>query len=137
MIAFMICTTIVGMYRFPDKSEAYDVCEMVVWEAEAQGVDPTLVVALAFHESGLRRFVVSRVGAIGPLQVMPRYYPKDVPRNTRGQIKAGVQILKLRLKKSRDVIRAVAMYNGGNKPGERSFRWARSVMRLSKKLGGE
>ena len=137
MIAFMICITALDMFNYPDRQEAYSVCEAVVIESERENVDPALAVALAHHESGLRRFAVSRVGALGPLQVIPRYYPKDMPRNTRGMIRAGLQILKFRLKTNTTEVDAIAKYNGGNKPGKRSYRWAKSVVVLARKLRGE
>jgi soluble lytic murein transglycosylase-like protein len=137
MIAFMICTTVLDLFSFRDREEAYSVCEMVVLEAEIQKVDPALAVALCFHESGLRRFVVSKAGAVGPMQVLPRYYPKDFPTDTPGQIKAGVFFLKRYLARSKTEVDAIAKYNGGNRPGKRSYRWARVVVRLAYKLRGE
>lgn len=134
----MICTTVLDLYTFRDSQEAYHVCEMVVEEAERQSVDPALSVALSFHESGLRRYVVSKAGAVGPLQVLPRYWPKNCGIDERGQVKAGVTILKYNLRRTRgDEVTAVAMYNAGNNPGERAFRWSRSVLQLTKKLRGE
>lgn len=137
MIAFMICITALDLFNYPDRHEAYNVCELVVVESERANVDPALAVALAHHESGLRRFVVSRVGALGPLQVIPKYYPKDMPRNTRGMVRAGLTILKFRLQTNTTELDAIAKYNGGNRPGKRSYRWAKSVIRLTRKLRGE
>ena len=138
MIVFILCTTILDLYTFKDKGEAYDVCQMVVVEAEFQEVDPALALALAFHESGLRRYVVSKAGAVGPMQVLPRYWPKNCPITTRGQVQAGVTILRQLVRRSRgDEVLAVAMYNAGNKPGKRAQRWARSVLKLTRKLRGE
>ena len=138
MIAFIVCTTIIEMYPYPDKLEAFTVCEMIVKESESQGVDPGLAVALGHHESGLRRFAVSKAGAVGPLQVLPKYYPKGCGIDVKGQIKAGVIMLKNALRRAKgDEVLAVAMYNSGNKPGKRAFRWSRSVISLAQKLRGE
>ena len=138
MIAFIVCTTIIEMFSYPNQPEAFTVCEMIVEESEAQGVDPGLAVALGHHESGLRRFVVSKVGAVGPLQVLPKYYPKRCGIDVRGQVKAGIIMLKSALKRAKgDEVLAVARYNSGNRPGQRAFRWSRSVISLAQKLRGE
>ena len=38
------------------------------------GVDPVLAVSVAIEESGLERGLVSKAGARGPLQIIPRYF---------------------------------------------------------------
>jgi LysM repeat protein len=45
---------------------------LIVREAKRAGVDPALLLALASQESGFQQNVVSSVGAIGAMQVMPR-----------------------------------------------------------------
>lgn len=45
---------------------------LIVREAKRSGVDPALMLALASQESGFQQQVVSSVGAIGAMQVMPR-----------------------------------------------------------------
>ncbi len=52
-------------------SEVRAVAEAVVREAEQHDVDPELVLAVIQVESGGYNFAVSRVGAVGLMQVMP------------------------------------------------------------------
>ncbi|HEU0130160.1 MAG TPA: LysM peptidoglycan-binding domain-containing protein [Mycobacteriales bacterium] len=51
-------------------SKAY-VRSLIVREARAAGVPVDLALALAYNESGFQQHVVSSVGAVGALQVMP------------------------------------------------------------------
>ena len=137
MVIFIVCTTLLDITAFKNPVEAYAVCEMVAAEAERQRVDPALAVGLAFHESGMRPYVVSRVGAVGPLQVMPRYYPPDIPKNPKGMVQAGITLFKRLLDRGFSETDAVARYNGGNKPGARSYRWVRAVLKTTRILRGE
>ncbi len=66
------------------------VCMDVVEEAERQGVDPMLAVSVAHVESGFRRGAKSHAGAVGPMQVIPRFWCKSKPCN---YIEAGVRAL--------------------------------------------
>ncbi|HEX8004318.1 MAG TPA: LysM peptidoglycan-binding domain-containing protein [Mycobacteriales bacterium] len=45
--------------------------DLVVRNARRYGVDPALALALAYNESGWQQHVVSSVGALGVMQVMP------------------------------------------------------------------
>ena len=45
--------------------------QLVVRNARRFGVDPALALALSYNESGFQQHVVSSVGAIGAMQVMP------------------------------------------------------------------
>jgi len=67
------------------------VCMDVVEEAERQGVDPMLAVSVAHVESGFRRGARSHAGAVGPMQVIPRFWCKSKPCN---HIEAGVRALR-------------------------------------------
>ena len=69
------------------------------------GVDPTLARALAWMESGFQQDVVSSVGAIGVMQLLPETWEfVDVvllgvrtPRTYRGNVRAGVRYLRWQL----------------------------------------
>ncbi|MBW3638789.1 MAG: LysM peptidoglycan-binding domain-containing protein [Actinobacteria bacterium] len=53
----------------PSKAQ---VRQMVAATARRHGVDPSLAVAVAYHESGFQQRVVSGVDAIGVMQVLPK-----------------------------------------------------------------
>jgi soluble lytic murein transglycosylase-like protein len=69
------------------------------------GVDPALARALAWMESGFQQDVVSNVGAIGVMQLLPETWDfVDVvllgvrtPRNYHGNVRAGVRYLRWQL----------------------------------------
>ncbi|HEY6112829.1 MAG TPA: peptidoglycan-binding protein [Gaiellaceae bacterium] len=69
------------------------------------GVDPTLARALAWMESGFQQDVVSSVGALGVMQLLPETWEfVDVvllgvrtPRNYQGNVRAGVRYLRWQL----------------------------------------
>jgi len=69
------------------------------------GVDPQLVRALAWMESGFQQDVVSSVGAIGVMQLLPETWEFvdtvllgfRTPRNYEGNVRAGVRFLRWQL----------------------------------------
>ena len=73
--------------------------------AGVYGVDPKLARALAWMESGFQQDVVSSVGAIGVMQLLPETWEfVDVvllgvrtPRDYRGNVRAGVRYLRWQL----------------------------------------
>lgn len=73
--------------------------------ARQYGVDPKLARALAWMESGFQQDVVSNVGAIGVMQLLPETWEfVDVvllgtrtPRNYEGNVRAGVRYLRWQL----------------------------------------
>ena len=54
-------------------------------------MDPMLAIAVSHVESGLQRGLVSSAGAVGPMQVMRRFWCKSEPCNL---IDAGMYALK-------------------------------------------
>ena len=68
-----------------------EVCVDVASEALHQGVDPLLAVAVAWRESAWTRSAVSKAGAVGPMQVIPRFWCKSKPCD---YIEAGIRALK-------------------------------------------
>lgn len=69
------------------------------------GVDPTLARALAWMESGFQQDVVSSVGAVGVMQLLPETWEFvdtvllgfRTPRDYRGNVRAGVRYLRWQL----------------------------------------
>jgi LysM repeat protein len=69
------------------------------------GVDPSLARALAWMESGFQQDVVSNVGAIGVMQLLPETWEfvdlvllgVTTPRNYQGNVRAGVRYLRWQL----------------------------------------
>jgi soluble lytic murein transglycosylase-like protein len=69
------------------------------------GVDPKLARALAWMESGFQQDVVSSVGALGVMQLLPETWEfvdsvllgVRTPRDYRGNVRAGVRYLRWQL----------------------------------------
>jgi hypothetical protein len=103
-----------------------DPARRLVEEAAVRhGVDPDLVHAVAQAESGYQQKAVSRVGAIGIMQLMPATakYLGANPHDAVQNVDAGVRFLRELLLKYRDhpnqVALALAAYNAGPHAVER------------------
>jgi hypothetical protein len=92
-----------------------EVCEDIAHEAIAQNVDPVLAVAVGWTESAFIRDVRSHKGAVGPMQVIPRFWCKEKPCD---YIEAGIRALKFYTRKYGEQ-RGLCAYVSG-KPCERA-----------------
>ena len=100
-----------------------DVPTLLTQYAQAYGLDPILVEALAWQESGWRQSVVSSAGAIGVMQILPStatWLSTDVvgrPLNVSGSvsdnIEAGVAFLRFLIDNTGSVQLGVAAYYQG------------------------
>lgn len=114
-------------------------------------MDPFVVYALIYHESRWKNDAVSKAGACGLTQVMPRWtgemtggmeYSCDdllVPRNS---IRAGLHALDYWLMRAKgDIERGLCAYNAGNRclatnhPGRSNY--SRMVLRTAGRLQGD
>ena len=91
MICPLLCLTFVSSIYSNNIQHRVQVCEDVVSSAEFHDVDPVLAIAVSHVESGLQRGLVSSAGAVGPMQVMRRFWCKSDPCNL---IDAGMYALK-------------------------------------------
>lgn len=98
-----------------------DVCVDVVNEALKQGVDPVLAAAVSWRESAFLRNVKSSAGAVGPMQVIPRFWCKSRPCD---YIEAGVRALKYYTSRHGEQGGLCAYFSG--KPCHRSTQQASS-----------
>lgn len=91
------------------------VADLIVAEAEAQGVDPSLAIEVATEESSLNQNARGSSGEIGVFQLMPDTAaalgvdPTDLNQNIHG----GVMYLGQMLAQFGDPVMAVAAYNAG------------------------
>lgn len=98
--------------------ERLDILKAVHYEATRAQLNPELVLALIDIESRFDRFAISRVGALGLMQVMP-FWLKELDRpddnlfDITTNLRMGCTILKYYLDKSGGDLRiALARYNG-------------------------
>ena len=111
-------------------------CLDVSREARAQGVEPTLAVAVAWHESRFDVAARSSQGARGVMQVMPRWW---CPRGTAegcDLTAAGVAALRSYLAQHDGPAAGLCAYNAGNKCGPRGRRYAEAVLASARRWGG-
>jgi soluble lytic murein transglycosylase-like protein len=88
----------------PDASRD-DVRAAIDYWSRVYGVDPTLARALAWMESGFQQDVVSSVGALGVMQLLPEtwefvdvvLFGERTPRTYQGNVRAGVRYLRWQL----------------------------------------
>lgn len=96
-------------------SKTLTVTELIIAEAQRQGLDPALALEVSQVESGMSQAKVSPKGAIGVFQLMPStaaqlgVNPYDLQDNIRG----GVMYLLQMLGKFGDPSAALAAYNWG------------------------
>ena len=101
-----------------------NICEDIVNESLKQGIDPALSVSIAFEESRFTNGALSNKGAVGPMQVLAKYWCSSSPAKCN-KIKAGVSAIKYFLKKYKnDSKRALEGYAG---KGARARAYARRV----------
>ncbi len=91
--------------------------------AAEEGLDPGIVKALAYVESGWQQGVVSATGAVGVMQIQPSTgywlerdvfgYDLDIEASAHDNIKAGVRYLRLLLDLTGDMDQAMASYYQG------------------------
>jgi len=93
----------------------------------AHGVDPGLAVSLAFHESRLDAGAVSSAQAVGPMQVIPRWWCPERVLEGCDLVAAGVGALAA-LTGRYGALEGIARYNAGNRPGPLAWAYAERVV---------
>jgi len=108
-----------GMAPFRGKNgdEAYD--RYILSAAERYDMDPAVIKAVIMAESGFNPQAVSRVGARGLMQLMPRTASSlgvEDPLDPRANIMGGTKYLKNLLRRfNNDLELALAAYNAGSR----------------------
>jgi hypothetical protein len=130
-----ICFELQKVRSFSDSR--MDTCYEVVDVAHQFDLDPMLLVSVAWHESRFNNKAVSRAGARGALQVMPKIWCGSQACDYI--YVGGRAYTKWRARAERKYRRNVelhtlAMYNGGNSPGVRSYNYAKKVLKTYKLL---
>ena len=147
----LLCSAYVAL-ALPNADVACYHMDTVVESAEEYNIDPAVMVSLIFVESRWKASAVSRDGACGLTQVLPRY--SGGTRNRFGEkltckqlqnpvtsIQRGTRILNYHLRRYRKSYkRSLCAYNAGGSRCRRDsrqnkgHRYARKVLRLSRLL---
>jgi len=105
-------------HKVPDELERRDLLATVHYESLRSGLDPQLVLAVIYHESGFKKFAFSSATARGYMQVMPFWAtligaPDQNLFNLRTNLRYGTVILRYYLdRENGDLYRALGRYNG-------------------------
>jgi soluble lytic murein transglycosylase-like protein len=107
----------------PARPVSPDVEPLLEQFAAEEGLDPGLVKALAYQESGWQQNVVSSTGAVGIMQIQPSTgywletdvfgYDLDIEMSAHDNIKAGVRYLRILLNLTGNMDEAAAAYYQG------------------------
>ncbi len=101
-----------------DPYQRITLLKQIHYEAKRVDLAPELILSVIQVESNFDRFAISRVGAIGLMQIMP-FWLKEIGQtgdnlfNMRTNLRFGCTILKYYLKKEKgNLTYALARYNG-------------------------
>ena len=143
-LAELLCTAVIAV-GMPRTEYACKHMDTVVKEAEKNNVSPVTLVALIHEESRWKPWVVSKAGACGLTQVMPKYtkgkWTCNSLKNPTNSIRAGASALAFWVYKygKGDYRIGLCGYNGGyrcrgEKRNRRSLAYAKRVIKMTKKL---
>ena len=115
-------------------AERLPVCIDLALRSESAGHDPALMLSVAWVESRFDPRARSRVGAVGIMQVVPRYFCPT--RRARGcdLVDAGLKAYTRWRSVSRSVPHALCRYSSGYRCGSHGRRYARRVLRIRRRV---
>lgn len=137
MCMAFLCASLIGFSseNVSEKKQTVMIenCVDLGLDAEAYGFDPMLIISLAHTESRFNKLAVSKAGARGIMQILPRYFcPKE---GKCDYTKAGFQAWE-RWSKGRTTKEALCRYNSGKKCSDssRASYYSRVILRKYWKL---
>jgi len=110
-------------------------CEKIGAKALAAGLDPSIIIAVAWRESAISYVTNKRSGATGPLQILPRYWCRRGRTKGCDLIAAGLQAFKI-FSKRRSLRETLCRYSSGRSCREvrGARRYAGAVFRTLRKI---
>ena len=108
------------------------ICEDVAAKAELAGEDVPLMLSLTYIESRFNPKAVSRSGAVGVMQVLPRYTCHGRPGCDLTN--EGLRLWKRWERRSKSVFETLCRYNSGNRCSAKGRRYAKKVLKKKKWL---
>lgn len=133
MISKMCALAMTWMTVFSPEREA--VCQEVAKAAADKGVDPAFAVALSFTESRFSMEARSAAGAVGPLQILPKYYCPNRTIKGCDLIDAGIgAIIRHEKRYGPRLSDVLCHWNSGNRCTARSKYFARKVLKRRRLL---
>ena len=130
MSVFLSCFFLVSLEVSPQSVRRHSemACQAIAKRASAEGLDPHLMISIAYAESRFRAHRVSRVGAAGPMQVLPQYWCPRGRVNGCDLVGAGFKAFRAWRARSSGVREALCKYNAGKRCGPLGWAYADSVL---------
>lgn len=100
---------------------------VLVEACDEHGIDVSLVLGLIQVESNFRADAVSKCGAYGYMQLLPKYHPADL--TPEENIRYGIGYLASQFERYGNLESGLTAYNAGHDTGDTSY--ARKVMRAA------
>ena len=128
------CAMIVGAYPIGERLKArkLEACVELGARASDAGRDVSLILAMSWIESAFEPKAKSKAGALGMLQILPRYFcPR---RRAKGcdLIAAGFRAIDAWAALSKSRCEMLCKYNGGHVCGRRSRLYAHRVANIQR-----
>jgi len=112
-------------------------CGRVARAAREQGVPVPLALSVAWSESRFAHSARSGAGAVGPMQVVPRWWCPGGGADGCDLVRAGVMALRVYLAQERGQLRpALCKYNRGGPCRPAAERYAEGVEARARRWGG-
>ena len=114
--------------------ERMDTCLNIAALAKEWMVEETFAIAIAWVESKFSETVVSKAGAVGPMQVLPKYWCPNGKHKGCNLTIVGIRALDRLVSKYDTLAAAACHYNSGLKCYKQSRRYATRVLVLKQRL---
>lgn len=111
MTPHLLALAILALSSSVGPERAYELARHFDTAANAYAVDRAQLVALSYHESTFRKAARSARGAVGVMQLLPRFWGRQATEEQHILRAAGV--LKLYERKCRTTLRALGAYRSG------------------------
>ncbi len=134
---YVMCSFFWGLQATPPTNLQKTTCEDVTIHSINTGEDPTMMLSIAWNESRFLPNRKSKAGAIGPMQVMAKYWcPKGKAKGcdlTAAGFKAWTTYFKM---EKGNEEQALCRYNSGRKckHSSKAKRYARKVLRTRENM---
>ena len=117
-----------------DCEERFVTCMEVGGSARAHGVPPHIAISVAYTESRFNGKAVSPIGAVGPMQILPKYHCPGRRVDGCDLVASGLSALRRYSTKYGSWPLALCHWNSGNECYRRSKRFARIVLSRAREL---
>lgn len=133
----IVCGFFWGMSEVPPSKQQEDTCEEVVIASINDGKDTSMMLSIAWYESAFTRRSVSSAGAVGPMQVLPKYWCPKGRKKGCDLISAGFKAWDTYFDMEKgDELQTLCRYNSGKRCNysRKARYYARRVLKTRDRL---